>query len=239
MKDQLTEAMVATLRDAAGKLTGWKRRAFQAQVARDYLGGNARRAERRLGWGRETVTLGLHELRTGIICRDDFAARGNKKTEQKQPELERDLRELVGPQSQQDPKFQSPFLYTRMTAAAARQALIEQQDWTDEELPHVNTIGAILNRLNFKLRRVQKAKPLKKVRENEAIFANVHRENQASDARADSLRISIDSKAKLDLGEYSRGGVARGVKVVKALDHDMQSKKNSCPSGFSTSSAAF
>jgi hypothetical protein len=119
-----------------------------------------------------------------------------------------------------------------MTAAALRQALIEQKGWTDEQLPHANTIGVILNRLGYKLRRVQKAKPLKKVRETDAIFENVERENQASDSRADSLRISIDTKAKLDLGEFSRGATA-----TKALDHDMQSKKNSCRSGFSTCSA--
>jgi hypothetical protein len=33
----------------------------------DYLGGRARRAERVFGWGRNTVELGLHELRTGIV----------------------------------------------------------------------------------------------------------------------------------------------------------------------------
>jgi hypothetical protein len=233
MDGELTEAVVATIKDAARKLTGAKRRAFQAQVARDYLAGSTRRAERVFGWGRHTVELGLNELRTGVVCCDNFSARGNKKTEVKWPELEPDIRSLAEPQSQQDPKFQSPFLYTRLTAAAVRQALIEQKGWTDDELPHVNTIGEILNRLGFKLRAVQKAKPLKKVRQTDDIFANVERENQASDARADSLRISIDTKAKLDLGEFSRGGKARGAKPVQALDHDTQLKKNSCPSEFS------
>lgn len=233
MKCELTETVVATIKDAASKLTGHKRRAFQAQVALDYLDGSARRAERVFGWGRQNVALGLHELSTGIICLDNFSARGNKKTEQKLPHLEQDLRDLAEPHSQQDPKFQSPFLYTRMTATAMRQALIEQKGWRDEELPHVNTIGEILNRLGFRLRRVQKAKPLKKVRETDAIFENVQRENEASDARADSLRISIDTKAKVDLGEFSRGGQSRGATATKALDHDMQSKKNSSPSGFS------
>ncbi|MBM4077516.1 MAG: ISAzo13 family transposase, partial [Planctomycetes bacterium] len=161
------------------------------------MSGSPRRAERVFGWGRGTVELGLHELRTGIICLGDFSSRGNKKTEEKCPELEQDIRSLAESQSQQDPKFQSPFLYTRMTAEAMRRTLIEKKGWTDEELPHANTIGEILNRLGYKLRRVQNAKPLKKVRETDDIFANVERENQASDARVDSLRISIDTKAKL------------------------------------------
>ena len=48
---------------------------------------------------------------------------------------------------------------------------------TDEELPHVNTIGVILNRLGYKPRRVQKTKPSKKIPETDAIFENVRQEN--------------------------------------------------------------
>ena len=106
----LPEPQIATIKDAARKLTGAKRRAFQAQVTLDYLDGSARRAERTFGWGRCNVELGLHELRTGIICVDNFSARGNRRTEQKLPQLERDIRDLAEPHSQQDPKFQSPFL---------------------------------------------------------------------------------------------------------------------------------
>jgi transposase len=35
------------------------------------------------------------------------------------------------------------------------------------------------------------------------------------------LRISLDTKAKVKIGEFSRGGQARGVEPVKAVDHDM------------------
>ena len=119
----------------------------------------------------------------------------------------------------------------RMTAKAMRKALIQQHGWSDEQLPHENTIGVILNRLGYKLRRVQKAKPLKKVRQTDAIFDNVQRENGASDEREDSLRISIDSKAKVDLGEFSRGGLSRGEKATQALDHDMQAKQKLVPFG--------
>ena len=90
------------------------------------------------------------------------------------------------------------------------QSLIEKKGWNDEDLPCENTIGNILNRLGYRLRRVQKAKPVKRVRETDAIFKNVHRENQASDEREDSLRIFIDTKAKLDVGDFSRGGTSRG-----------------------------
>lgn len=203
---ELTDQHIATIKDAASKLTGADRRAFQAQVTLDYLEGSARRAERMFGWSRTTVETGLNELRTGIICVGNFSERGNRRTEEKHPSLEEDIRSLAEPQSQQDPKFQSPFNYTRITAKAMRQALIDEKGWKDEELPCEKTIGNILNRLGYRLRRVQKARPVKKVRETDAIFENVQRENEASDEREDSLRISIDTKDKVKVGDLSRGG---------------------------------
>ena len=229
--NKLTEQHMATIRDAAQKLTGAKRRAFQAQVALDYLNGSARRAETVFGWSRMTVILGLNELRTGITCVDNTSARGNRKTEEKLPQLAEDMRALAEPASQVDPKFQSPFCYTRMTAKAMRQALKDKQGWQDAHLPCENTIGNILNRLGYRLRRVQKAKPVKRVRETEAIFDNVSRENHASDAREDSLRISIDTKAKLPVGEFSRGGKWRGGEAPQAWDHDMRPKAKLVPFG--------
>ena len=93
--NELTEQHIATLKDAAAKLTGAKRRAFQARVTLDYLDGSARKAERVFGWWRKTVELGLNELRTGITCLDNTSARGNRKTEEKLPALEEDIRALV------------------------------------------------------------------------------------------------------------------------------------------------
>jgi len=43
-----------------------------------------------------------------------------------------------------------------------REALITKKGWNHEELPCEKTISNILNRLGFRLRRVQKAKPSKK-----------------------------------------------------------------------------
>lgn len=229
--NELTDQHIATIKDAASKLTGADRRAFQAQVALDYLEGSARRAETIFGWSRQTVELGLNELRTGIVCLGNFSARGNRKTEDKQPLLEEDIRSLAEPQSQQDPKFQSPFQYTRMTAKAVRQALIDEKGWKSEELPCEKTIGNILNRLGYRLRRVQKAKPVKKVRETDAIFENVQQENETSDEREDSLRISIDTKDKVKVGDLSRGGQLRGAEATKANDHDMQYKEKLVPFG--------
>jgi hypothetical protein len=45
------------------------------------------------------------------------------------------------------------------------------------------------------------------------------------------MRISIDTKATVHVGEYSRGGRSRGITAVKALDHDMCSKEKLVPGG--------
>ena len=92
----LTEEVIASFKDAARKLTGAKRRAFQAQVTLDYLDGSVWKAERVFGWSHHTVALGLNELRTGITCLGNFSARGNHKTEEKLPELEADIRRVGG-----------------------------------------------------------------------------------------------------------------------------------------------
>lgn len=54
-------------------------------------------------------------------------------------------------------------------------------------------------------------------------------------ARADSdpvtLRISVDTKATVHVGDYSRGGQSRGLGAVEAWDHDMRPKEKLIPGG--------
>jgi transposase len=47
----------------------------------------------------------------------------------------------------------------------------------------------------------------------------------------DTLRISIDTKAKVKVGEFSRGGEARGAGALKAVDHDMSPEALMVPFG--------
>ena len=55
--------------------------------------------------------------------------------------------------------------------------------------------------------------------------------NAQADADPETLRISIDTKAIVNVGKYSRGGRSRGVEAVKALDHDMCPKEKLVPGG--------
>lgn len=152
----LEERVKATLKDAAKKLTGVKKRAFMAQVAADYFDSSARKAETYLGWGRATVQLGLHERRVGVVCLDNYQARGDKTTEEKQPQLKIDIRQLVDGQSQADPQLRTTFYYARISAQAVRDALIEEKGYTDESLPSRQTIGTMLNRMGYRLKKRKK-----------------------------------------------------------------------------------
>ncbi len=72
---------------------------------------------------------------------------------------------------------------------------------------------------------------LKKIPETDVIFDNVHARNAAADVDTQSLRISIDAKAVLKLGELSRRGSARGTEPVKAQDKNMDVKGKLIPFG--------
>jgi hypothetical protein len=194
----------ALIRSGAKRLTGYRRRLFQAEVTTALCGGCARRAERRFGWGRQTVVKGLHELRHGIRCLEDFAARGRRRSEE-DPRLAADIRSIVEPYAYADPELKSPRRYTNLSAREVRDALIAR-GYTDEELPGERTMRDILNRMNYRLQRIRKGKPLKKVPETDAIFANVSRVRDEARDDPEALEISMDAKAKVALGDYVRGG---------------------------------
>lgn len=84
-----------------------------------------------------------------------------KNAEEKLPDLLEDSRAVVDGQSATDARFESQRLYTRLSAAAVRQALIAQKGYTDEALPSEETIRVKLNALGYQLRTVRKRVPQK------------------------------------------------------------------------------
>jgi hypothetical protein len=204
MEDSV-EPLDALIRSGARRLTGYQRRSFQAEVAVELGGGNARRAERRLGWGRETVEKGLHERLHGIRCLEDLVARGRQRCEDKHPQLAADIRAIVEPHTHADPELKSSRRYTNLSAAEVRAALIEKGS-AQGKLPSERTMRDILNRRNYRLKRLQKGKPLKKTGQTDAIFANVQAVREQVRDQPETLEISMDTKAKVALGDYVRGG---------------------------------
>lgn len=158
---ELTAELKATYIKTAKTLKGSDRRVFMARIVRSLGYGGQSKAERELGWCRNTILKGTNELASGVRIVDNFSARGRKKAEEKLPNLLLDIQAIVDGQSQTDPTFQTTRLYTRLSAAEVRRQLIAQKGYTDQELPTEETIRVKLNDLGYKLRAVQKNRPQK------------------------------------------------------------------------------
>jgi hypothetical protein len=159
----LTAAVCIFLKQTTKTFHGAQRRRFMAETV-EAFGLSQRQAEQQLGWARDTIRKALHELHSGIRCVDNFSARGRKPAEFHLPGLCEHICDLVQDNLQTDPTFQTTGLYCRLSAPAVRQQLIAHQGYTDQQLPCVQTIGAKLNRLGFRLRTVSKSRPQKKSR---------------------------------------------------------------------------
>lgn len=227
---ELTEAVKTVFIETAKVLAGTARRLFLARSVKMLGHGGMQQAEAELGWNRGTIRKGLHELESGFTCIDNLAARGRKGAEEHLPNLEQDIHAILKPQSQIDPSFKTQRLYTRLSAAEVRKQLIEQKSYSDAELPTTRTLSTKLNEWGYPRRKVAKSKPKKKLPETDAIFDEVHRVNAAADAREDTLRISLDAKATVKIGEFSRNGYSRV--EVAAADHDFQPTETVTPYGF-------
>jgi hypothetical protein len=70
---------------------------------------------------------------------------------------------------------------------------------------------------------------VKKVPQTDAIFERLAQVNPAADAAETLLRLSLDAKATIPVGLFSRGGYSR--LTVKALDHDFNPKQKVTPVG--------
>jgi len=159
------ESWIEDLKMAASKIpAGAERRSFQAGITLKYLDGKPRRAENVFGWGRDAVEVGLHEMRTGIVCLSAKKGRcGNKLWEERHPEAAAALMEIAESYAQQDPTFRTTAAFTRLTAAEALDQL-RKRGFPESSLPCPRSMANVLNRNGHRLRSVVKAKPQKKSR---------------------------------------------------------------------------
>ena len=195
--DQLLQA-------GSRRLKGYQRRLFQAEICLKLCDGNPRRAERRFGWGRQNVTQGIHEYQSGLRCLENFVAKGRRRAEERKPQLAQDIRDIVGPKSYTDPELKSSRRYSNLSAGEVREALLAK-GYRERDLPKERSMRDILNRMNFRLKRIQKGKPLKKTPETNPIFANLKAVREQVRGDPQTLEISMDTKAKVKMGEYVQG----------------------------------
>src|SRR5689334_16557385 len=104
---ELTDETKQAYIETAKALKGSERRLFMAHVVKSLGEGGQRRAAREMGWDRETIRKGLHELESGFVCVDGYAGRGRQRAEERLPHLLEDLTDIVDGQSQTDARFES------------------------------------------------------------------------------------------------------------------------------------
>ena len=137
------------------------KRCAMGDVTVALLNGKQRVAENVFGWNRRAIEVGIHEYQTGITCINDISTRVKPKTEDKHPELLAEIQTIMEPRSESQSSLRTTLLYTNMTAKTVREALVEK-GWPTQSLPSVRTISNLLNRQDYRLRTVAKAKVQKK-----------------------------------------------------------------------------
>ena len=159
---ELTNSLKRMFAEVGQKLKGSVRRFFMARVAKELGPGGQRQAERELGWNRETIRKGTHELESGFTSVDAYSMRGRNPIEKQLPNLLIDIKGIVDGQSQTDPTFKTNRLYTRLSAAEVRRQLILHKGYSDLDLPTGQTIANKLNLLGYHPTKVAKSKPKKR-----------------------------------------------------------------------------
>ena len=191
--------------------------------------GGQRLVESLFGWNRTTIRKGQKELETGVAIIDRFHDRGRKRAEYHLPSLLEDIKAIVAPDSQTDPTFRSTRIYSPLTAKEIHLRLQKDKFYNESELPVVRTISNKLSELGIHPKRVKKCKPLKKLPETDSIFETLHEVNAAADNDSETIRISLDCKAAIKVGPFSRGGKNRVEQ--KAIDHDFEPDSKLVPFG--------
>jgi transposase len=186
-------------------------------------------AESVLGWNRGTIRKGLIELESGIPIFDQYCHCGRKRAEEHLPNLLSDIKSIVDPSSQADPTFRSKRIYSPLTANEIHRRLQANQGYKSSDLPTVRTIRNKLNDLEIRPQRVKKCEPIRKIPETDAIFEKVSIVNSNTDKDPNAIRISLDCKAVVKIGPFSRGGKNRIEQ--KASDHDFEAEQTLVPFG--------
>lgn len=210
-------------------LRGADRRLFRASTIKALGRGAADFFRKKLGWAPLGVNKGLKELESGTVTSDNFKGRGCKPMETRFPELESQLRSMADPRSQTDPTFRTTQLYRKLTGKEARRQLIADFGYDEASAPSARSLRRKLSALGFKPMTIRKSKPLRKIKETDAIFETVHRINAAAEADEGTVRLSIDTKTTVPIGNLSRGGKSR--RPHQALDHDLEPEAKLVPFG--------
>jgi hypothetical protein len=213
--DTLNETVIRTLREAARRLTGPSRRQFQAQVALDYLDGSPRRVEQVLGWGRGAVELGLHELRTGIICQDDYTTRGRKGIEVIDPTIVAKLEQLLINDIAGDPMNEQRWIRTSLSHLSGELTKMSYSISRD-------TVRRLLRDMGFSRKSNKRRQPKPKCPTRNEQFEYIALQRKRFSSSGSPL-ISVDTKKKELVGPFRNPGQSWCRESDEVDEHDFPS----------------
>jgi transposase-like protein len=202
----------------AAKMSGGNKRRAAAELAVEYGTGGSSFVAKEFGMSRNTIRKGIEEIKSGENIEDEFYMRGRLRATEKQPELESQIREILDGQSQADPQFKTNRLYTKLSIKEIRKQMIQQYGYAESDLPTERTLDTVINEMGYTVRSVEKTKPKKVIEETNEIFNALEELHSEAAEDGNTVRLSIDTKDKVKIGEFSRKGKTR-VKT-QAYDHD-------------------
>lgn len=159
-----------------------------------------------------------------IIVKDNLEIKSNKsqcgrkKVTEKYPELESDINAIVKEKLYTDPHFGTEKLFCSLTIDNVMQQLLNLGKY-EQKFVGRSTLGDLLNKMQYNLKKVKRNKPIKKIPETNDIFENVNLKKEEALNDANTALISIDTKDKVIIGPYSRKGKSRV--LVEACDHEL------------------
>jgi len=146
---------------------------------------------------------------------------GRKKIIEKYPNLEEDIKIIIDEHSSTDPQFKTEKQFVKLTIDEIMKRLINTNKYQKGFIGR-STLGDLLNKMGYNLKKVQRTKPLKKIEETDEIFNNVHEKREEAMKDDKIGLISIDTKDKVLIGPYSRNGKSRT--LVEACDHELTNR---------------
>ncbi len=185
-------------------------------------------AERELGWSRVTIRKGQRELTSGVTCLDAFAARAQARRGPLTEPAGRSRGDRDGPEPDRSFLSDHPPLYAADGRRGASPAHRAEGLHRRGSALHPDHRGQAQHARLLSPDGGEDATP-KKIAATDAIFAQVLAVNQAADAAQGVLRVSMDAKATVKIGPFSRNGRSRV--PVAAADHDFQPEGTVTPVG--------
>jgi hypothetical protein len=158
---KLDKKLINLLKSWVKKMHKEEKRKFQAEITNEYLWWSPRKAQTIFWWKATTVKLWQNELRTGITCELLYKNRGQRKTEEINKNLKKDIDELVKNDFCADEKLWNSFKYLKISAREVCE-MLEKEKWYKKWWISIRTMNKILNRLWYNRKKIQKNKPLKK-----------------------------------------------------------------------------